>query len=195
MVVRINIKDNISNISSVENDIYRTFEKISARLFTFQFPNEYVALLPEHQYVNCSDALEGLASEYKNIISMGVGNSLSIWRQFESYQCAEIAIESLENGENYSVFDKLDLEIILGCINENVKNEYIAKTISKLDREDRKILKIYFDNNLSLKDTSDKLFIHKNTLQYKLNKIKNITGYDPRVFKDALKLYMAIRLE
>ena len=132
---------------------------------------------------------------YKNIISMGVGNSLSIWRQFESYQCAEIAIESLENGENYSVFDKLDLEIILGCINENVKNEYIAKTISKLDREDRKILKIYFDNNLSLKDTSDKLFIHKNTLQYKLNKIKNITGYDPRVFKDALKLYMAIRLE
>lgn len=195
VVVRINIKDNISNISSVENDIYRTFEKISARLFTFQFPNEYVALLPEHQYVNCSDALEGLASEYKNIISMGVGNSLSIWHQFESYQCAEIAIESLEDGENYSVFDKLDLEIILGCINENVKNEYISKTISKLDREDRKILKIYFDNNLSLKDTSDKLFIHKNTLQYKLNKIKNITGYDPRVFKDALKLYMAIRLE
>lgn len=83
----------------------------------------------------------------------------------------------------------------MGCINENVKNEYISKTISKLDREDRKILKIYFDNNLSLKDTSDKLFIHKNTLQYKLNKIKNITGYDPRVFKDALKLYMAIRLE
>ena len=43
-------------------------------------------------------------------------------------------------------------------------------------------------------EAADKLFLHKNTLQYQLDKIWKNTGYNPREFKDASVLYIALKL-
>ncbi|MFR4713912.1 MAG: helix-turn-helix domain-containing protein [Blautia wexlerae] len=47
---------------------------------------------------------------------------------------------------------------------------------------------------MSLHNTCEKLFLHKNTLQYKLNHIYRKTGLNPRRFKDAVLLYLAGKL-
>lgn len=47
---------------------------------------------------------------------------------------------------------------------------------------------------MSLLGTSQKLFLHKNTVQYKLNHIYQKCGLNPRVFKDAVLLYLALQL-
>ncbi|MCM1894391.1 MULTISPECIES: helix-turn-helix domain-containing protein [Dorea] len=47
---------------------------------------------------------------------------------------------------------------------------------------------------MSLIRTCDKLYLHKNTLQYKLNRIHKITGLNPRKFQDAVLLYLAVLL-
>ena len=39
-----------------------------------------------------------------------------------------------------------------------------------------------------------RLFIHKNTVQYKIKKIAEATGYDPRKLSDAVLLYLCVRL-
>ena len=66
--------------------------------------------------------------------------------------------------------------------------------MSKLSEKDIELLKVYFFNNMSLKDTSEQLFLHKNTLQYQLDKIGKLTGYNPREFKDASILYIGLKL-
>jgi len=47
----------------------------------------------------------------------------------------------------------------------------------------------FFENNLNVTDTSNKLFIHRNTLLYRLGKIEQLTGYDLRKFEAATNFY------
>ena len=63
-----------------------------------------------------------------------------------------------------------------------------------LTDEDIKLLAVYYDNSMSLKQTADELHIHKNTLQYRLEQIYRKTGFNPREFKDAVLYYMSIQL-
>ncbi|MFR2837269.1 MAG: helix-turn-helix domain-containing protein [[Clostridium] nexile] len=47
---------------------------------------------------------------------------------------------------------------------------------------------------MSLQSTCQKLFIHKNTLQNRLDRIYEKSGYNPRKFRDAALLYLALKL-
>lgn len=56
--------------------------------------------------------------------------------------------------------------------------------------EDQELLhtaKVFFQMNLNITDTSNQLFIHRNTLIYRLNKIEKLTGFDLRIFDDAIQ--------
>ena len=50
----------------------------------------------------------------------------------------------------------------------------------------------FFDNNLNISETSRQLFLHRNTLVYRLEKIQKSTGLDIRVFDDALTFKIAL---
>ncbi len=50
---------------------------------------------------------------------------------------------------------------------------------------------VFFENNLNITETANKLFIHRNTLIYRLNKLEGITGYDIRKFNDAINYYLS----
>lgn len=49
----------------------------------------------------------------------------------------------------------------------------------------------FFENNLNITETANKLFIHRNTLIYRLNKIETMTHYDIRKFNDAINYYLS----
>ena len=50
----------------------------------------------------------------------------------------------------------------------------------------------FFDNSLNVSETSRQLFIHRNTLIYRIEKLQKLTGLDVRVFDDALTLKIAL---
>ena len=52
----------------------------------------------------------------------------------------------------------------------------------------------FFDNNLSITQTAKALFIHRNTLLYRLERIKKVTGLDPKKFDDAVQLKIALKM-
>ena len=94
-----------------------------------------------------------------------------------------------------AIYDSLDLEILLGSVPEEVKTMFLKQTIQELSEKDRELLKTYFASNMSLKSTSEQLYLHKNTLQYQLDRIWSVTGYNPRKFKEAVVLYMGLKLD
>ena len=50
----------------------------------------------------------------------------------------------------------------------------------------------FFENNLNVSETSRQLFIHRNTLVYRLDKLQKTVGLDLRVFDDAITFKIAL---
>ena len=66
------------------------------------------------------------------------------------------------------------------------------KSIDSLDQETLFTIQKFFENNLNVSETSRKLFVHRNTLVYRLEKIKKLTGLDLREFDDAIVFKVAL---
>lgn len=60
------------------------------------------------------------------------------------------------------------------------------------DDEELQTVFTFFDNNLNISETARQLYIHRNTLVYRLEKIQKRTGLDVRVFEDALTFKIAM---
>ena len=91
------------------------------------------------------------------------------------------------------IFDsnKLILEGIIDSVSEEMKNDiYISfeKGIAKLDNEMIRTMEVFFKCGLNLSEASKELYIHRNTLIYRLDKIQKYTNYDIREFNDAVLL-------
>ena len=61
-----------------------------------------------------------------------------------------------------------------------------------LDEETLTTINKFFDNNLNVSETSRQLFVHRNTLVYRIEKIQKSTGLDLRNFDDALTFKIAL---
>lgn len=64
-----------------------------------------------------------------------------------------------------------------------------------LDSEIMITIQKFFENNLNVSETSRQLFIHRNTLVYRLDKIQKITGMDIRKFDDAIYFKVALMVK
>ena len=53
----------------------------------------------------------------------------------------------------------------------------------------------FFENNLNVSETARKLYVHRNTLVYRLEKVKKITGLDLREFEDAILFKVAVMVK
>ncbi|MBO4837077.1 MAG: helix-turn-helix domain-containing protein, partial [Clostridia bacterium] len=51
------------------------------------------------------------------------------------------------------------------------------------------------ENSFSISDTARAMFIHKNTLIYRIERVERLTGFRLRSFRDAMLLYMAVCIQ
>jgi len=65
-------------------------------------------------------------------------------------------------------------------------------TYAQLDKETLSTVNTFFENSLNISETARKMYVHRNTLVYRLEKIQKITGLDVRVFDDALTFKIAL---
>ena len=65
-------------------------------------------------------------------------------------------------------------------------------SIESLDQETLSTIQKFFENNLNVSETSRKLFVHRNTLVYRLDKIRRLTGLDLKEFDDAIVFKVAL---
>jgi carbohydrate diacid regulator len=63
---------------------------------------------------------------------------------------------------------------------------------SSIDQETLATIKTFFDNNLNVSETARQLFIHRNTLVYRMEKLEKATGLDIRTFEDAMTFRIAL---
>ena len=75
-------------------------------------------------------------------------------------------------------------------------NEVFKKNpIETLDEDTLETINKFFENNLNVSETSRKLYVHRNTLVYRLEKIKKLTGLDLREFDHAIVFKVAMMVK
>ena len=73
-----------------------------------------------------------------------------------------------------------------------IKEIFNGKSPDDFDEETLSTINKFFENSLNVSETSRQLFIHRNTLVYRLDKIQKTTGLDLRVFEDAITFQIAL---
>lgn len=183
-----------ANPSFSEQQIHQLFSSMELELYTFNYPGEFIAIIDTTDFVKKEKLLKTFAQEHVQTLCIAVGKSVALFHLHLSYESALTAMRSLINrAENYILSDELTLELILSSVNTSDRNLFLEKTIQVLSPQELELLDAYFSEDMSLARTCKKLFLHKNTLQYKLNRIAEKCGLNPRHFQDAVLLYLALK--
>lgn len=113
--------------------------------------------------------------------------------RIEAEKAASMALLSREG---IICYDELDIELFLDEISRETMEEYVEKTMIRVPLEKReeyaRIIENYFKYDGSLGKMSEALYMHKNTLQYKLKKLAEYTGKDIRKLSNTPSYYMAL---
>lgn len=112
--------------------------------------------------------------------------------------------EAMMLGRTYRVADnihmpwRLQMEKLLHPIGEEQKQQFLERVLKRMDllkdAEMMTTLEQFIALDCSVSETAKKLFIHRNTLLYRLDKFKQETGLDVRTFRHALLTHVALLL-
>ncbi|QGQ46129.1 helix-turn-helix domain-containing protein [Metabacillus sediminilitoris] len=137
---------------------------------------------------------------------LGVGGkSNTISEYYPCYQQAEQALNVFMNhyqSTGVALYDELGASTLLRHLKDITEAQlFIEKYLGKiLENDDEKTvnlyqtLRAYLNNNGILKDTSEELFIHRSTLQYRLNKIESLLEIDLLDSEQRFNLLLAYKL-
>jgi carbohydrate diacid regulator len=98
--------------------------------------------------------------------------------------------------EQACLYDNTTYELFLDEISEQTKTQFVRHVFRNCTEKEiieyLDILKTLYETGGSISKTAEVYFIHKNTLQYKLNKLSQKTGYDPRSHISIPLYYLAV---
>ncbi|MEI4789727.1 sugar diacid recognition domain-containing protein [Bacillus sp. FJAT-53060] len=130
-------------------------------------------------------------------VLVGAGNVADDMNQLPlSFQQARDALrlgKVLDPGESMYFFDSYQLESLFMRAGVTEEENWWSDFYKPLIQETELVLtlKVYIEEGGDSQRIVDRLFIHRNTLRYRLDKIKAMTGKDPRHVKQLMELYMA----
>ena len=132
---------------------------------------------------------------------IGIGTVAEHLRELaDAYKEAQTAIDvgkvfdterSIINYENLGI-GRLIYQLPTTLCEIFLTEVFKKNSIDSLDQETLFTINKFFENNLNVSETSRKLFVHRNTLVYRLEKIKKLTGLDLRQFDHAIVFKVAL---
>lgn len=147
---------------------------------------------------------DNLAQALKIRTAIGIGTVVGHIRDLaKAYKEAGVAIEvgkvfdtekTIINYENLGI-GRLIYQLPTTLCEMFLQEVFKKNPIDALDHETLFTINKFFENNLNVSETARKLFVHRNTLVYRLEKIKKLTGLDLREFDDAITFKVALMVK
>lgn len=144
--------------------------------------------------------MDNLNAESMTRVKIGIGMPATKLRDIaKSYRDAMLALRVggiFEKDKYVMRYDKLGLGRLIYQLPPTLCNMFLSEVFADgayelLDQETIHTISKFFENNLNGSETSRKLFVHRNTLVYRLDKVQKITGLDLRSFDDAVLFKLA----
>lgn len=191
-LISISLKDKLLEALDILKNIYNTdviilkHKNSIVLIGTFEDVNEHLSSISETLYMSI---YERCYISYSHIKDYECLSSLYNENIYKINLAKKYNLSSRIFGENNLLFEK-----IVDSLKEEAKNEIVVKFndgFSRLDEDTIKTIDVFFDLDLNLSEASKKLYVHRNTLIYRLDKIQKYTSYDIRKFNDAVLFKIA----
>ncbi len=136
--------------------------------------------------------------------TIGIGTIAEHLRELaDSYKEAQVAIEVgkvFDTEKTVINYESLGIGRLIYQLPTTLCEIFLSEVFKKnsiesLDQETLFTINMFFENSLNVSETSRKLFVHRNTLVYRLEKIKKLTGLDLREFDDAIIFKVALMVK
>ena len=150
--------------------------------------------------VASSQLIETLERETGARLYLGIGRyHPGIRGLSRSYQDAMAALRigrKLTRDRRMYCLDQLGLPALVGITDEETRTDLARHLLGPLESEPEllRTLLVFFEHNCSIISASASLYIHRNTLNYRLEKISSLTGLDPRRFDEASMIRYAMTI-
>ncbi len=195
------------NAGSAVPDTLRDLFPERARDFVISVTERETALIkdvegdPEEVRELAVAIQDTLQNELQIDAVIGIG---SVCKQLKdlaaAYKEAQIAIEVekiFDTARKIVTYETLGLGRLIYQLPKKMCEMFLAEVfksggIESLDRETLDTVLCFFENNLNISETSRRLFVHRNTLVYRLEKIRRLTGIDLREFDNAVIFKVAM---
>lgn len=147
---------------------------------------------------------ERLKTELFARATIGIGTISEHLRELaDSYKEAQVAIEVgkvFETEKTVINYESLGIGRLIYQLPTTLCEIFLSEVFKKnsidsLDQETLFTINMFFENSLNVSETSRKLFVHRNTLVYRLEKIRKLTGLDLREFDDAIIFKVALMVK
>jgi carbohydrate diacid regulator len=180
--------------------------------FVIDLDEKNIAIIMEVPELQTTKQIESVATTIINTIraeaminiSVGIGSKVFNLRDIAvSFREAQAAVEigkvfdgekALLNYESLGI-GRLIYQLPIKLCQMFLDEVFKKGSIEKLDQENLLTIQRFFDNSLNISETARKLFIHRNTLVYRLDKILKLTGLDLREFDDAIIFKVAMMVK
>ena len=181
---------------------------------------DYVISVGEHDIVLVKDVRPGtdskeieriatnisdtLSSEFYSKVAIGISTIVDNIKDLaRAYKEAQVALDVgkvFETEKNIISYENLGIGRLIYQLPTTLCEMFLQEVFKKgslesLDRETLMTIQCFFENNLNVSETSRKLFVHRNTLVYRLEKIRKLTGLDLREFEHAIPFKVALMVK
>ena len=180
--------------------------------FVFNITETDIVLVKELKSAVDSKDLEKLArsiadtlsSEFYTRVNVGIGTAVvgvkDLARSFKEAQMALEVGKVFDTDKVIVSYDNLGIARLIYHLPTTLCETFLHEvfkvgSIESLDHETLFTIQKFFENNLNVSETSRKLFVHRNTLVYRLEKIKKLTGLDLREFDHAIIFKIALMVK
>ena len=196
-------------------DVYDVISEIipdNGKDFVIDLDNNMIAIVKEVKLGISSKELESVASQIVNTVTseamvnihLGIGTVASTIKDIaKSYKEARIALEvgKVFDGEKFIMnYENLGIARLIYQLPTTLCELFLSEVFKKdssdsLDQETLYTIQKFFENNLNVSETSRQLYVHRNTLVYRLDKVRKITGLDLRLFDHAIVFKVALMVK
>ena len=210
---KLHIENNIRRIvylieTNIDKDmniveIVRSIFPAKTKDFVTAVDEHSIILVKELREKETMDEIEKIAKMISDTLStelnikvyISIGTVVSDLKDVSrSYKEAKMALEvgKIFESEKYIVnYEKLGIgrliyQLPLSLCKMFIKEVLHGLTMDDFDEETLATVNKFFENNLNVSETSRQLYIHRNTLVYRLDKLQKMTGLDLRNFDDAI---------
>jgi carbohydrate diacid regulator len=148
--------------------------------------------------------VDTLGSEFYTKVIVGIGTAVvGIKDLAKSFKESQVALEVgkvFDTEKNIISYDNLGVARLIYQLPTTLCEMFLREVFKKgsiesLDHETLFTIQKFFENNLNVSETSRKLFVHRNTLVYRLEKIRKLTGLDLREFDHAIVFKVALMVK
>lgn len=148
--------------------------------------------------------VDTLSSEFYTYAVVGIGTCVNNIKDLaRSFKEAQVALEVgkvFDTEKSIVSYDNLGIARLIYQLPTTLCETFLQEVFKKgsiesLDQETLFTIQRFFENNLNVSETSRKLFVHRNTLVYRLEKIRKLTGLDLREFDHAIIFKIALMVK